>query len=151
MDSHEVVGFTCRGTHRLLAAALATTSENGNGAVEMAAAALPPRYVDFKEQIRTEMFTIKQKMNELKQLHGRAALTSFDDTDSHEVEIEVVTQEITRLFRKCEARLQQFTTGTSASEADDKVRQHPDKTLRPGAVILCSTCCTPTSSKVSIG
>ena len=87
----------------------------------MAAAAVPPRYMDFKEQIRTEIFTIKQKMNDLRQLHGRAALTSFDDTDSNEVQIEVVTQDITRLFRKCEARLQQFTAGAAASEADEKV------------------------------
>lgn len=69
------------------------------------------------------MFAIKQKMGELRQLHGRAALTSFDDTDSSEVEIEVLTQEITRLFRKCEARLQQFAVGAASSEADEKVPQ----------------------------
>lgn len=85
------------------------------------AAALPPRYVEFKEQIRTEMFTIKQKMGSLRQVHGRAVLTSFDDTDSTEAEIEVLTQDITRLFRKVEARLQQFTAGPAAGEADEKV------------------------------
>ena len=115
--------FRCRATNRLLAAALGANGELPEGAiaVEMAAAAVPPRYMDFKEQIRTEIFTIKQKMNDLRQLHGRAALTSFDDTDSNEVQIEVVTQDITRLFRKCEARLQQFTAGAAASEADEKV------------------------------
>ena len=56
-----------------------------------------------------------------RQLHGRAALTSFDDTNSAEMEAEVVTQDITRLFRRCEARLQQFGQGTSASDADEKV------------------------------
>ncbi len=39
------------------------------------AGALPPRYVDFKEAIRTEMFAVRQKMGELRALHGRAALT----------------------------------------------------------------------------
>lgn len=68
------------------------------------------------------MSTIKQKMNELKSLHGRAALTTFDDSNSHEVEIDVVTQEITRLFRKCEARLQQFGAGHTRSDTDEKVR-----------------------------
>ena len=29
------------------------------------ASALPPRYVDFKEAIRTEIFAIRQKMGEL--------------------------------------------------------------------------------------
>ena len=37
------------------------------------------------------------------------------------MDIEVLTQDITRLFRKCEGRLQQFGAGTSSSEADEKV------------------------------
>jgi syntaxin 16 len=44
------------------------------------ASALPPRYVDFKEAIRTEMLAIKAKMGELRGLHGKAALTTFDDS-----------------------------------------------------------------------
>ena len=98
---------------------MASTSGNGTG--DGALLGSGPQYVAFKEQIRTEMFTVKQKMNELKQLHGRAALTSFDDTKSAEMDIEVTTQDITRLFRKCEAQLQQFGHNASASEADDKV------------------------------
>ena len=39
-----------------------------------------PRYVDFKEAIRSEMLIIKAKMGELRGLHGKAALTTFDDT-----------------------------------------------------------------------
>lgn len=104
--------------------ALASTIENGSAA-ELGSAgvvsALPPRYVDFKEAIRHEMLTINQKMGELRKLHGRAALTSFDDSNSHEVDIEVLTQDITRLFRKAEMRLQQFGGGACTSEADEKV------------------------------
>lgn len=51
----------------------------------------------------------------------QASLTSFDDSGSSDVEIEVLTQEITRLFRKCELRLQQFGQTSSATEADSKV------------------------------
>lgn len=65
--------------------------------------------------------SIKQKMNDLRALHGKAALTTFDDSNSHEMEIEVLTQEITRLFRKAEVRLQQFGSGACTSEADEKV------------------------------
>ncbi len=59
-------GCVDRATNRLLGA------ENGgpSHSIEMSGS-VPPRYVDFKEQIRTEMFLIKQKMNELRQLHGR--------------------------------------------------------------------------------
>lgn len=127
-----------RATDRLLAAALGA-AENGSASssLEMASV-IPPRYVDFKEQIRTEMFTIKQRMNDLRHMHGKAALTNFDDTDSNEAEIEVITQEITRLFRKCEARLQQFTAGQPGSEADEKVfgsAYYPMPTLECWAVI----------------
>ena len=115
-----------RGTQRLLDAALASSAENGSAA-ELGSAgiasALPPRYVDFKEAIRTEMLTIKQKMNDLRSLHGKAALTSFDDSGNHEMDIEVLTQDITRLFRKAEVRLQQFGQGACTSEADEKVRK----------------------------
>ncbi len=106
---------------------MASTAENGLSNAELGQAGpaglISPQYVDFKEQIRTEMFTIKQKMNELRASHGKATLTSFDDTNSSEVEIEVLTQDITRLFRKCEVRLQRFGDTGSASEADDKVSQ----------------------------
>ena len=34
----------------------------------------------------------------------------------------MLTQDITRLFRKVEARLQQFGAGDATSEADEKVR-----------------------------
>ena len=33
-----------------------------------------------------------------------------------------MTQEVTRLFRKCEAQLQRFGEQRSSSEADEKVR-----------------------------
>ena len=55
--------------------------------------------------------------------HLQAALTSFDDTSSKELEIEVVTQEVTRLFREAEKQLQRFGHQQSVSDADDKVGQ----------------------------
>jgi len=113
-----------------LEAALASTAENGSSAAELGSAgvvsAVSPRYVDFREAIHTEMFSIKQKMSDLKALHGKAALTSFDDSNSHDMDIEVLTQEITRLFRKVEVRLQQSASGYSSSEADEKVLPHND-------------------------
>ena len=51
----------------------------------------------------------------------QAALTTFDDTGGNEMDIELVTQEVTRLFRKCEAQLQRFGEQRSSSEADEKV------------------------------
>ena len=62
----------------------------------------------------------------------QAALTTFDDTDSAEVDIEVVTQEVTRLFRKCEAQLQRFGEQHASSEADEKV---PTASLCPKSFV----------------
>lgn len=92
-------------------------------------ASLPPAYVEFKEEIRLEMLAIKQKMGELRALHGRATLSKFDDTADDEVQVEVLTQQITRLFRKCEARLQQFGRQVPASAADEKVQRNVQRTL----------------------
>ena len=117
VESH----LNCRGTHRLLEAALASTADGAAESQPLRGGHASPLYVDFKDQIGAEMAVIDKKMTELRQLHGRAALTSFDDTNSSEVEIEIVTQEITRLFRKCEVRLQKFGSGVSASETDEKV------------------------------
>ena len=39
-------------------------------------------------------------------------------------QVEVLTQQITKMFRKCEARLQQFGGEPSASAADEKVKRN---------------------------
>ena len=50
------------------------------------AAAMPPHYVEFKEAARAEMLLIRQKMGELRTLHGRATLSKFDDSRDEEVQ-----------------------------------------------------------------
>lgn len=40
-------------------------------------------------QIRLEMLGIKQRMGELRGLHGRATLSRFDDTNDDEVQVRV--------------------------------------------------------------
>lgn len=115
-------------TARLMASALGGLSDAEAGLAGVAAA-LPPQYVEFKEEIRLEMLAIKQKMGELRALHGRATLSKFDDSADDEVQVEVLTQQITRLFRKCEGRLQQFGRQPPASAADDKVQRNVQRTL----------------------
>jgi hypothetical protein len=52
--------------------ALSDAAESGTAGV---AAALPPPYVEFKEQIRQEMGGIKDRMAELRALHNRSSLS----------------------------------------------------------------------------
>ena len=46
--------------------------------------------------------------------------------------MQVLTQEITRLFRKCEVRLQRFGQGPSSSEADEKASRFTLQAFRHG-------------------
>lgn len=93
-------------------------------------AALPPRYVDFKNEIRQDMESIKEKMAELRTLHGKASLSKFDDARDDEIAVEISTQQITKLFRRCESKLQSFSKDSaSASSADAKVQNNVQRTL----------------------
>jgi len=70
-----------------MASALGGGLDSAEAGVAGVAAAMPPQYVEFKEQIRLEMLTIKQKMAELRGLHGKATLSRFDDTNDDEVQV----------------------------------------------------------------
>ena len=91
--------------------------------------ATAPQYVEFKELCRRDMADIKTRMAELRSLHGRASLSKFDDSRDDEAEVEVATQHITKLFRRCEARLQEVTRGPTPSPSDDKVQRNVQRTL----------------------
>jgi len=67
-----------------------------------------PAYVSFRDDVRADMDTIKELMEELRLLHGRASLSTFDDAKDDEVAVEIATQQITKLFRRCEKAIQAF-------------------------------------------
>lgn len=101
-------------------------AEKGLGGIQ---SAIAPRYVQFKESARVQMLEIRAKMGELRKLHGQATLTSFDDTGNKELEIEVVTQEITRIFKLTEGQLRKFGEQQSLSDSEQKVKQNVQRTL----------------------
>lgn len=75
------------------------------------------------------MLEIKERMAALRSLHGRASLSKFDDTHDDEAAVEIATQQITKLFRRCEARLQEISRGFAPSEADKKIQKNVQRTL----------------------
>lgn len=122
---------TCRlETAKLMASALGGLSDAEAGTVDAHAVA-PPWYVELKEQCRADMTDIRDQMSELRSLHGRASLSKFDDAKGREdeVAVEVATQAITKLFRRCEGRLKSITNGSAPSSADDKVQKNVQRTL----------------------
>ena len=98
---------------RLLEAALGSSSSMGLGqgdegsGREGLSATLPPAWVDFSEEVSADVNRIKGKLKELAAAHHKALLPNFDDmgNDKDDHVVEIVTQDITRLFKRCETRL----------------------------------------------
>ena len=60
-----------------------------------------PAYMQVKQLCHQDMSEIRIKMGELRSLHGRASLSKFDDSKEDEIAVEVATQVLTKLFRRC--------------------------------------------------
>lgn len=91
-----------------------------------------PWYVEMRNEIRQDMASIRELMEEIRILHGKASLNTFDDARDDEVAVEVTTQQITKLFRKCEKSLQDFSRrfdGVSRDSLDATVQSNMQKTL----------------------
>mmetsp|Transcript_7749 Transcript_7749/g.25731 ORF Transcript_7749/g.25731 Transcript_7749/m.25731 type:complete len:327 (+) Transcript_7749:85-1065(+) len=88
-----------------------------------AAGGMPPGWVDASERVQTGMEQIRIKMAELKRHHDRSLLVTFDDVADDTPHIEVLTQEITRLFKRCEEAVRQLTGGTGGGQ-EIKVRKN---------------------------
>lgn len=120
---------------RLLEAAIGSSGSMGAGGDEGAglaglSASLLPAWVDFSEEVAADISRIKEKMKELGAAHAKALLPNFDDVgngDDHVVE--VVTQEITRLFKRCESRLQKLGGPERSAPEDEKVVKNVQRKL----------------------
>lgn len=91
-----------------------------------------PEYVGVRNEIQHDMMSIRELMEELRLLHGKASLTTFDDEKDDEVAVEIATQQITRLFRKCEKALQDLGGRYGRTKKDSvafRVQQNLQKTL----------------------
>ena len=110
-----------------MASALGGLSDAEAGTAGLSSMA--PQYVEFKDLCRRDMQDIKERMAALRSLHGRASLNKFDDTRDDEAAVEVATQQVTKLFRRCETRLKDFSQGAAPTSADEKVQRNVQRTL----------------------
>ena len=123
-------------TARLVASALQSTTHDESATVSgdlesgWKNVSILPKYVVFKEEISRDMEDIRRRMTELKSLHGKASLSSFEDSREDEIAVEIATQQITKLFRKIEERLRDFGSLTNVpEEVDQKVQKNVQRTL----------------------
>lgn len=84
---------------------------------------LPPAWVDVSEQVQADMQNIRIKMAELAKAHGRALMPTFDDESGDQQTVELLSNEITKLLRKSEQRLQQLSK-VPGSQEDANLRRN---------------------------
>ncbi|KAH8119417.1 t-SNARE [Phellopilus nigrolimitatus] len=70
---------------------------------------LPPKWVDISDQVHDILAGTQSKISALERLHAKHVLPGFTDRSAEEREIEAVTTEITRDFRRCQALIQNIS------------------------------------------
>ncbi|KAG8962161.1 hypothetical protein FRC00_010212 [Tulasnella sp. 408] len=84
----------------------------------------PPNWVDISERVNEILGRTKSKIAQLDKLHAKHALPGFADRSAEEREIETLTTDITRDFRKCQALIQQISPGSSSSSSSGGAESH---------------------------
>ena len=97
---------------------------------------LPPGWVDISDQVSADMQRARSKMAELAKAHSHALMPSFDDKNKEEHTIELLSQQITKLLKKCEQKLQQLSRPTGPSEQDANIRKNVQVSIQSCASVL---------------
>ncbi|KAF7376161.1 Syntaxin-like t-snare protein tlg2 [Mycena sanguinolenta] len=71
---------------------------------------LPPKWVDISEQVQDILADTQAKITALEKLHAKHVLPGFTDRSSEEREIDAITTDITKDFRRCQALIQRIGT-----------------------------------------
>ncbi|PHH79756.1 hypothetical protein CDD80_3876 [Ophiocordyceps camponoti-rufipedis] len=98
-------GYADDDRRRLLSAG--AFDEDGDAVIEMDR--LPPRWVDVSDEVNDLLSDIATKSQRLEQLHQKHVLPRFDDDaakKNEEIQIEKLTQEITKGFHDCHKCIQ---------------------------------------------
>ncbi|KXL50109.1 MAG: hypothetical protein FE78DRAFT_85404 [Acidomyces sp. 'richmondensis'] len=108
--------------------------DDGDVVIEMDL--LPPRWLDIQDDISATLADVAVKMKKLEQMHAKHVLPGFDDESVkalEEREIESLTQDITRSFIACQARIrkidalvreQKLQQGGHLSKADETMARN---------------------------
>eukprot|EP01041_Mallomonas_annulata_P000099 gene99-139_t len=90
------------------------------------AKSVPPVWLDKVERFDDDVSKIQFRMRDLSTLHNKRLLVNFEsDETTQEREIDIVTQDITELFRDAEGILKQF-----GAQPNDQDISTSDKTVR---------------------
>lgn len=98
-------GYQSEETRGLISAG--AFEDDGDAVIEMDL--LPPRWVDIQDDVTELLSTIAKRSAELEKLHAKHVLPGFEDEDvkkQEEIQIERMTQDITRGFHDCQKAIQ---------------------------------------------
>ncbi|KAF8070136.1 syntaxin-like t-SNARE protein TLG2 [Lyophyllum atratum] len=70
--------------------------------------ALPPKWVDFSDQVELILADTQAKITALDKLHAKHLLPGFSDRTLEEREIDSITTDVTRDFRQCQSLIQKI-------------------------------------------
>ncbi|KAJ7462326.1 syntaxin-like t-SNARE protein TLG2 [Mycena galericulata] len=69
---------------------------------------LPPKWVDISDQVQDILTDTQAKIAALEKLHAKHVLPGFTDRSMEEREIEAITTDITKDFRRCQGLIQRI-------------------------------------------
>ena len=87
-----------------------------------------------RQDLQQKMRSIRALMEEIRVLHGKASLNTFDDSRNDEVAVELATEQITSLFRSCEKALLACNSSNTAgsvglSRVERTIQDNVQRTL----------------------
>lgn len=103
--------------------------DDGDAVIEMDL--LPPRWIDVQDEVGDILKDITLKAAKLDKLHSKHVLPGFDDEDvkaREEMEIEGITQEITRGFQDCRKAIQKIERMVKEAKQNGSL-QHGDEVM----------------------
>ncbi|POW01542.1 hypothetical protein PSTT_12429 [Puccinia striiformis] len=126
-------------------------------AIDMeSSSALPPRWVDFVEEVEELTDQIKPKMVQLDKLTAKHVLPGFTDRTFEEHQIEELTTEITQGFRKCQLLIrkiadcgQEMEAYINRSRTQNSQTSQPKYTSRDVTVVKNAQIAAATKVQVS--
>ena len=96
--------------------------DDGDHVIEMDL--LPPRWLDIQDEITEHLADIAKQTRRLDQMHQKHVLPGFDDEEvkkREEREIEELTQDITRVFQKCQQAIKRIDTMVRESKQQGSI------------------------------
>mmetsp|Transcript_12023 Transcript_12023/g.32206 ORF Transcript_12023/g.32206 Transcript_12023/m.32206 type:complete len:319 (-) Transcript_12023:208-1164(-) len=118
--------------HRLLDREADGDGGARGGDVEMAIGSLPPQWTDSAEEAREDIKAMKEKLVQLAKAQQKRLLKVFVDDAAPDKEVEMISNQISSLVRRCEQSIHQVKirgVARDRAQQDGQVRENVQRNL----------------------